>query len=118
MPRGDGTGPNGVGPMTGRAAGYCGGYPAPGFMNHGAGFGICRGGHGFRRGFWATGIPGWARFPGYTASVTPVAAYQAYPSGGTDPATEARVLTSQIEIMEQSLKNAKDRLNELQKSGE
>ena len=33
MPRGDGTGPMGMGPMTGRAAGYCAGYPVPGFMN-------------------------------------------------------------------------------------
>jgi len=35
MPRGDGTGPAGMGPMTGRAAGHCAGYPAPGFMNYG-----------------------------------------------------------------------------------
>jgi len=33
MPRGDGTGPAGIGPMTGRAAGYCAGYPVPGYMN-------------------------------------------------------------------------------------
>jgi len=33
MPRGDGTGPAGMGPMTGRAAGYCAGYPMPGYMN-------------------------------------------------------------------------------------
>jgi hypothetical protein len=33
MPRGDGTGPLGMGPMTGRAAGFCAGYAAPGFMN-------------------------------------------------------------------------------------
>jgi hypothetical protein len=33
MPRGDGTGPMGMGPMTGRAAGFCAGYPTPGFMN-------------------------------------------------------------------------------------
>jgi len=37
MPRGDGTGPMGMGPMTGRAAGYCAGYPMPGFMNPGGG---------------------------------------------------------------------------------
>lgn len=30
MPRGDGTGPAGLGPMTGRAAGYCADYPAYG----------------------------------------------------------------------------------------
>jgi len=33
MPLGDGTGPAGMGPMTGRAAGYCAGYPVPGYMN-------------------------------------------------------------------------------------
>jgi len=33
MPRGDRTGPAGMGPMTGRAAGYCAGYPVPGYMN-------------------------------------------------------------------------------------
>jgi len=33
MPGGDGSGPAGMGPMTGRAAGYCAGYPVPGYMN-------------------------------------------------------------------------------------
>jgi len=33
MPAGDGTGPAGLGPMTGRAAGFCAGYPMPGYMN-------------------------------------------------------------------------------------
>ena len=33
MPAGDGTGPLGFGPMTGRAAGYCAGYPVPGYAN-------------------------------------------------------------------------------------
>ena len=33
MPGGDGTGPRGMGSMTGRAAGYCAGYSTPGFAN-------------------------------------------------------------------------------------
>ena len=33
MPGGDRTGPMGMGSGTGRAAGYCAGYPTPGFMN-------------------------------------------------------------------------------------
>ena len=33
MPGGDGTGPMGFGPGSGRFAGYCGGYPAPGYAN-------------------------------------------------------------------------------------
>ena len=33
MAAGDGTGPLGWGPMTGRAAGYCAGFPVPGYMD-------------------------------------------------------------------------------------
>jgi len=40
MPAGNGTGPLGLGPMTGRAAGYCAGYPVPGYMNPVAGRGL------------------------------------------------------------------------------
>jgi len=50
MPRGDRTGPEGAGPMTGRGLGRCAGYDTPGYMNGGAGYG--RGaGHGFGRGY-------------------------------------------------------------------
>jgi len=48
MPRGDGTGPAGQGPMTGRGMGYCAGFNAPGYMNGGFGRGM---GRGFGRGF-------------------------------------------------------------------
>jgi hypothetical protein len=63
MPRGDGTGPMGMGPMTGRAAGYCAGFGMPGSANaprgrgyyvisYGWGLGLGRGyGRGFGRGF-------------------------------------------------------------------
>ena len=33
MPFGDGTGPLGLGPMTGRRAGFCAGFGSPGFAN-------------------------------------------------------------------------------------
>jgi len=33
MPFGDGTGPLGLGPKTGRAAGFCAGFGRPGFAN-------------------------------------------------------------------------------------
>lgn len=52
MPRGDGTGPMGQGPMTGRGLGYCAGYPSPGFMQPGFGRG-----RGFRRRFYRYPIP-------------------------------------------------------------
>ena len=47
MPLGNGTGPAGMGPMTGRAAGFCAGYPVPGYMNPVAG----------RVGFYGASIP-------------------------------------------------------------
>jgi Family of unknown function (DUF5320) len=65
MPRLDGTGPQGAGPMTGRGMGYCGNFnrgrfvdPAPGLQgSYGLG---CRGrGRGWRYRFCATGVPGW-----------------------------------------------------------
>ena len=63
MPSGDGTGPAGLGPMTGRAAGFCAGYPVPGYMNpavggagfYGAGvpaFGAYGAGYGMSYGSW------------------------------------------------------------------
>lgn len=56
--------------MTGRAAGFCAGYPVPGYMNpwgwgRGRGFGFFGrgrgGGRGWRNWYYATGLPGWAR---------------------------------------------------------
>lgn len=47
MPLGDGTGPAGIGPMTGRAAGFCAGFPMPGYMNPAIG----------RAGFYSAGVP-------------------------------------------------------------
>jgi hypothetical protein len=79
MPRGDRTGPGGMGPMTGRRAGYCAGYDVPGYANPAPGFGYGQGwwrgrgrpwgfgwgggGFGWRHRFYATGLPGWAREP-------------------------------------------------------
>jgi len=55
MPGGDGTGPMGMGPRSGRAAGYCSGYAMPGFANLWPG----RGFRGYARpGFW--GYPAYA----------------------------------------------------------
>lgn len=110
MPRGDGTGPMGFGPMTGRAVGYCAGYPVSGFANPAVGFGWgCRaGGRGFGRRLWGPGY-GWA--PGYAPGYNPF-----FQKSAIDPEFEERVLSDQIEMMEQSLKGAKERLKELQKS--
>ena len=44
MPKGNGIGPTGQGPMTGRGRGYCTGFNIPGFANSGfgRGFGLGR----------------------------------------------------------------------------
>jgi hypothetical protein len=58
MPGGDGTGPMGMGPMSGRAAGDCSGNTnTPG----GRGLGGGRGGRGRRNQFRATGLTGQQR---------------------------------------------------------
>ncbi|NLE41695.1 MAG: DUF5320 domain-containing protein [Lentisphaerae bacterium] len=43
MPRGDGTGPRGLGPRTGRAAGFCAGNTVPGSAVGSPGAGAGRG---------------------------------------------------------------------------
>lgn len=53
MPRGDKTGPQGQGPMTGRAVGPCAGYPSPGYLVRGRGR---RMGRGMGRGFGWCGM--------------------------------------------------------------
>lgn len=70
MPAGDGTGPRGEGPLTGRAVGRCAGYSDGGYSTapgRGGGYGFYGrrggGGRGFRNRFYETGLPGWRRFP-------------------------------------------------------
>jgi hypothetical protein len=74
MPKGDKTGPQGAGPMTGRAAGYCAGYPVPGYMNpvpgYGRGWGRGRG-RGWRRGRFIYPAPALVVQPAYPVAQTP-----------------------------------------------
>ena len=69
MPLGNGTGPAGMGPMTGRAAGFCAGYPAPGYMNTVVG----------RAGFYGAGVPA---FGPYVAGSYGYGAGYGMPYGG------------------------------------
>ncbi len=111
MPRGDATGPMGMGPMTGRGAGFCAGYNMPGYLNNAAGRGLGRGfgrggrggGFGWRNRFFATGVPGWAWFGGYAAG------YQ-----NVDPETEKQALKNQADFLENELKSVKVRLDEIE----
>jgi hypothetical protein len=76
MPFGDGTGPLGLGPMTGRAAGFCAGSRRPGFANRMPGYPYLYGyapvaptwprwGYGFGRGFGRGFRRGWRRWGSY-----------------------------------------------------
>lgn len=71
MPGGDRTGPSGMGPMTGRGAGFCAGSARPGWSNRfggwGRGFfgGRRGGGFGFRGAWRGYGMPGIPQEPAY-----------------------------------------------------
>ena len=136
MPGGDGTGPAGMGPMTGRAAGYCAGYAVPGYMNPTFGRGIGGGGfwgrgggrgggRGRRNWYNATGMTGWQRAaqgmpawgmyppPAYGAYAAP-----AYGPYGAAPEQELEMLQRQAEGFTEQLEQIKQRIEELQKEQE
>ncbi|HUU09420.1 MAG TPA: DUF5320 domain-containing protein [Phycisphaerae bacterium] len=121
MPGGDGTGPMGMGPMSGRGAGYCAGYPAPGFMNpvggrgfFGRGFRGRGGGRGQRNMFWATGMPGWAR-AGWGPTMGAVPPYGATAYAPAMPReAELDALKSQADYFRGALDEIQKRLGELQ----
>ena len=127
MPRGDGTGPAGMGPMTGRGAGYCAGYSVPGYMNpyggryfgagraYGGGFGR---GRGYRNQYYATGLPGWARYNVGAPAWGGVAGNPYYGTGaglGITPEQEADALKNQADFLKKQLDDIQARIGELSK---
>lgn len=122
MPRGDRTGPLGMGPMTGRAAGYCAGYGMPGYANPmpGRGFGLGRArgwgggwgrGYRWRHWFYATGLPGWLRFGYGPAWAPPPAAYGPY---APSPDEELDALKGQAQWLKDELEAISKRIEELE----
>lgn len=125
MPRGDGTGPLGMGAMTGRGAGYCAGTGVPGYANPfpGRGFwmgfgrgrgawgrGFGGGGRGWRNMFYATGLPGWMRYGGYGAPYGYPAPYQR-----PDPEMEKQALRNQADYLQSELDAIRRRLDEIER---
>ena len=112
MPRGDGTGPMGMGPMTGRGAGYCGGRGVAGVASRAPGLGFGRGrggrggGHGRRNMFYATGLTGWQR------AAMGVSAPSAATAAPTAEA-EKQFLETQVGAIQSQLDEVKKRLAEL-----
>jgi len=103
MPRGDGTGPMGMGAMTGRGAGFCAGFAAPGYISPGIGrrAGIGRG-CGFRRMYCPSGMSGW-----------PQSGYPAYSEAFKLAADEKEYLNKQAELLKNQLQQIDKRLEEI-----
>lgn len=103
MPGGNGTGPVGMGPMTGRAAGFCAGYAGSGYANPGGtrgcgmGMGRGRGGQmGRGRGFGWNGVA------------------NSYPAPQNLTADqELETLKGQADYFEDSLRVTRERIAEL-----
>ena len=136
MPRGDGTGPMGLGPMTGRAAGFCAGYSVPGYMNPIPGrgyFGWGRGGfgrgggRGRRNWYYATGLPGWQRasmgMPAFGGAY-PYAPEMGMPAFGgaypyapeMTPKQEADILKNEADFLKKQLEDIQSRIETLEKA--
>lgn len=104
MPRGDKSGPDGRGPMTGRGAGYCAGFPVPGFQNPGVR--ECGRGRGFGRGFGkGFGVRG-SGFRGANSGY----GYDPIPNQEID---EKSALKSQADYLKDSLEKVNQRLKDL-----
>ncbi len=97
MPRGDGTGPMGMGPRTGRGAGFCAGFPVPGYMS--AGFGR---GRGYGRMFYH-------RWPHYA----PYGYYPAVPQA-PQAVDEKEMLQREAKLLEDQLNQIRERLSQLE----
>lgn len=115
MPAGDRTGPFGQGPMTGRGAGFCAGYGAPGFTAGGWGRGMGRGGNmnfrggrGFRNRFFATGVP-------FSRGVyNNYAAGESFRREDFSPDDEIRMLREQADFMKSEVEAISSRIKELE----
>ena len=118
MPRGDGTGPAGQGPTTGRAAGYCAENASPGFANPSPGWGYwgrgrAGGGWGRRNRFHTTGLTGWQRTAGGPGFAGPGSRIPSFVP--TVPQQqELDLLKGQAEYFEDALDGIKKRITELE----
>lgn len=111
MPGFDGTGPRGMGPMTGGGRGFCV-APVAGIRTRpfGRRFFGRGGGRGRRNMYYATGLPGWAR-AGYD--------YPAFGMGYTPDLSEkeeTQILKEESELLKEELEAIQERLAALEKA--
>ena len=115
MPRGNGTGPAGMGPMTGRAAGFCAETGRPGYADpvggRGLGFGWGRGGGGRGRG---CGF-GWGRGNRFIAAGAPVDGTWGgfVPGPAAAPVDEQQALKNHAEMLQTQLDAVRKRLEQI-----
>lgn len=116
MPGGDRTGPMGMGPMTGRAAGYCAGSGEAGYAvpiaRRGFGMGFGRG-RGWRHMYYATGAPAWMRSGPYGGPYGGAYPYPP-PYHRPDPQMEKRDLQSQAAALRSELDAIEKRIAEIE----
>ena len=120
MPYGDGTGPVGSGPLTGRGAGFCAGFTRPGFANPVVGrfFGFARGGRGYRNWYYATGLTGAQRAAEGLPSWGVCAPFAPYPGGFETAAgkeEQVKFFKNQAGNLTAALDNIKKRIKELER---
>ena len=114
MPGGDRTGPAGMGPQTGRAAGFCSGNDVPGSMNptygRGGGFGGGRGGgRGMAYGRGRNWGSGWGRGQRWRSFA---------PAGvPTENQPAPQALQERMEQLQAELSDIQQRINELKSIG-
>ena len=107
MPGYDGTGPRGMGPMTGGGRGYCA-LPAGTRPRIGRFFGR-GGGRGWRNMYYATGLTGWQRagYPVYD---------EVYPYVEPTADEEREILNREAETLKRGLEDIQNRLETLEKA--
>lgn len=120
MPGGDRTGPGGMGPMTGRGAGYCAGYTVPGYGGSGmlAGY-WCRGGNpaggrGWRNWYHATGLTGWQRAGGWQGQAYAAGQAPGFYGQAMSREQQLEALKNQAEYVEGTLADIKRQIETLE----
>lgn len=106
MPGGDGIGPMGSGPMTGRGAGFCNGFDRPGYANFGMGRGFRGRGRGLGYGFRA-------RRNWFGAGPRPMLSGYDYNYAAPTREQELEMLQTDAEEMKQAMEQINDRIKQL-----
>ena len=119
IPRGNKTGPTGLGSRTGRGLGYCTGYSTPGYTK-GPGMGLgrgYRGGRGWGRGGWFRGRQFYPEPYYQSPNLTPDPRVGASPwTMELKPEEEIKYLEDALSGMKKEIETIEKRIDELRKN--